>query len=239
MKHFTIKLAVLFSFSLIGCNNNNKVNESIVEESSEIKVSELACDAPAIDRSKTITIESQTWMVHNLNVDTFRNGDLIMEARNKKEWEEAGINGIPAWCYYHNNPCNAKYGKLYNFHAIEDERGLAPEGWHIPTDEEWLKLNYFIKEDIAYKLKSKDGWFEDGNGNNETGFQAFPNGIRYYDGEFMYYGEHAFFWTASSCIINHAWLRHLDYNYSDRIFRTKAKKSAGMAVRCVKDYETN
>jgi uncharacterized protein (TIGR02145 family) len=90
----------------------------------------------------TVTIGSQVWMTKNLNVEKFRNGDPIPEARTNLEWEEAGKEGQPAWCYYDNDPSNGfKYGKLYNWYAINDTRGLAPEGWHIPNIEEWEELD--------------------------------------------------------------------------------------------------
>ena len=85
---------------------------------------------------KTKTIGQQEWIVQNLNTSTFRNGDEIYHAKTDKEWIKAGMEKKPAWCYYKNNPANGeKYGKLYNFYAINDKRGLAPEGYHIPTDQ--------------------------------------------------------------------------------------------------------
>ena len=73
-------------------------------------------------------------MSKNLNVSRFRNGEIIFEAKTIEEWEKAGENKTPAWCYYNNNPTNgAKYGKLYNWYAVNDIRALAPKGWHIPS----------------------------------------------------------------------------------------------------------
>lgn len=84
---------------------------------------------------KTVTIGNQVWMAENLNVDKFRNGDLILQAKTEEEWKKAGENKHPAWCYFDNDTANdAKYGKLYNWYAVNDPRGLAPAGWHIPTD---------------------------------------------------------------------------------------------------------
>src|SRR5690606_1972585 len=77
--------------------------------------------------SQGITIGNQVWMSENLNVDRFRNGEPIPQARSNEEWKKAGENHQPAWCYYQGDPNNdAKYGKLYNWYAIKDERGLAP-----------------------------------------------------------------------------------------------------------------
>ena len=89
-----------------------------------------------------LKIGSQTWMVKNLNVETFRNGDPMPEVKSAEEWESKGENGEPAWCYYDNNPSNGeKFGKLYNWHAVNDSRGLAPLGWKIPAKKDWNILN--------------------------------------------------------------------------------------------------
>ena len=85
--------------------------------------------------------EFMEWMPKNLTTSTFRNGDSIPEVKVDKEWFEAAKEGRPAWCYYNNDPANGKtYGKLYNWYAVNDARGLAPKGWHIPTDREWQIL---------------------------------------------------------------------------------------------------
>jgi uncharacterized protein (TIGR02145 family) len=111
--------------------------------------------------SQTVTIGTQVWMTKNLNVATFRNGDPIPQAKTDEEWVKAGENKQPAWCYYNNDPANGtKYGKLYNWYAVNDSRGLAPVGYHIPSDAEWTKLTDFLGgEGVASaKMKSKSGW---------------------------------------------------------------------------------
>jgi uncharacterized protein (TIGR02145 family) len=111
--------------------------------------------------SQTVTIGTQVWMTKNLDVDKFRNGDPIQQVKTSEEWEKANINKQPAWCYYDNDPLNGtKYGKLYNWYAVHDQRGLAPIGFHIPTIDEWTKLiNYLGGESIAgKKIKNTSGW---------------------------------------------------------------------------------
>ena len=94
---------------------------------------------------KTITIGEQEWMASNLEVETFRNGDNIAEIESDEDWISAGKEGIPAWCYYENDPKNGdKYGKLYNWYAVNDERGICPENFHIPSDDEWKELGYVL-----------------------------------------------------------------------------------------------
>ncbi len=110
--------------------------------------------------AQTVTIGNQTWTTKNLDVATFRNGDLIPEAKTDEEWKAAGENKQPAWCYYDNKAANGtKYGKLYNWYAVVDYRGLAPAGWHVPTDEEWTVLStYLVGDDAGKKMKSSSGW---------------------------------------------------------------------------------
>jgi len=103
---------------------------------------------------KTVRIGEQVWMAENLNVSKFRNGDLIPEAKTKEEWKAAGENKQPAWCYYDNDKKNGeKYGKLYNWYAINDRRGVIPEGWHLPSDEEISTLKYYLYDNKNSKVE--------------------------------------------------------------------------------------
>ena len=113
-----------------------------------------------IENYHSVKIGSHSWMVVNLNVSTFRNGDSIPQAKTNEEWELAGMYGKPAWCYYDNDPKNeAKYGKLYNWYAVSDPRGLAPEGWHISSDFEWVTLYNLLGSDPGLSMKSINGWW--------------------------------------------------------------------------------
>ena len=99
-------------------------------------------------KAQEIKIGTQTWCNKNLEVSKFRNSDAIPLAKTYAEWELAGQNGQPAWCYYENKAENGTtYGKLYNFYAVNDPRGLAPNGYHIPTDEEWTILTDYLGGD--------------------------------------------------------------------------------------------
>jgi uncharacterized protein (TIGR02145 family) len=121
--------------------------------------------------TKSVKIGTQTWTTENLNVSTFRNGDPIMEAKTNEEWEQAGENKQPAWCYYENDPKNgAKYGKLYNWYAVNDSRGLAPAGWHVPSDAEWTTLSTFLggESTAGKKMKSLNGWNSYTSGGSKT-----------------------------------------------------------------------
>jgi uncharacterized protein (TIGR02145 family) len=102
---------------------------------------------------KSAKIGNQIWMTENLNTDRFRNGDLVPQAKTSSEWQRLARKKQPAFCYYNFDPANGiKYGKLYNWYAVNDKRGLAPDGWHIPSIKEWEKLiNYLGGGEIAKK----------------------------------------------------------------------------------------
>ena len=110
---------------------------------------------------KTVTIGTQVWMVSNLNVATFRNGVEIPEVQDEDAWEKVYYNKQPAWCYYNNNSNNGvKYGKLYNWYAVNDTNRLCPQGWHVPSDSEWTVLTDYLggEPGAGSKMKAKSGW---------------------------------------------------------------------------------
>jgi uncharacterized protein (TIGR02145 family) len=190
-----------------------------------------------------VKIGDQIWMGRNLDVATFRNGDPIPDAETDEEWDEAGENGKPAWCYYNYEPSNNyKYGKLYNWHAINDPRGLAPEGWSIPSDEQWTILtdNLGGEEVAGIKMKSSNDWAEEGVGNDESGFSALPGGFRDDLGRFKYskIGEGGYWWSSTESDSFDAELqalnRHLSYD-NNKVFCINASKGNGYSVRCIKE----
>jgi uncharacterized protein (TIGR02145 family) len=124
---------------------------------------------------KTVKIGNQKWMAENLNVVLFRNGDSIQEIKNDEDWKKAGDEKKPAWSYYEYNSENgATFGKLYNWYALNDSRGLCPVGWHVPSLNEWQELQDFLGGDrvAGEKLKSEKVW----NGVNSYDFSALPGG---------------------------------------------------------------
>lgn len=189
---------------------------------------------------KTVTIGDQLWMAENLNVDEFRNGDPIPHAQTAEEWQRAGENEQPAWCYYDNDPANGKiYGKLYNWYAVSDWRGLAPEGWRISSDEDWEKLIKLLGgEDVAGgKLKATDTtyWQSPNTGaTNEIGFTALPGGYRDLYGSFHGIGSYGLWWSATEFEAHYAWYRFVRYDLSD-VGRDYSSKAVGVSVRCVRD----
>ena len=110
-------------------------------------------------KAQDVTIGTQTWTSKNLDVSKFRNGEAIPLAKTNAEWALAGQNKQPAWCYYENKGENGtKYGKLYNWYALNDPRGLAPNGYHIPSNAEWTILTDNLGEETGTKMKSTSGW---------------------------------------------------------------------------------
>jgi uncharacterized protein (TIGR02145 family) len=184
-----------------------------------------------------VKIGHQTWMTRNLDVDCFRNGDPIPQMRSKVEWRKAGENREPAWCYYDNLESNGKvYGKLYNWHAVNDSRGLAPVGWHIPTDWEWTQLTDNIggANQAGKTLKSRYGWKDGRGGTNAVGFTAQAGGCRYYDGDFLDIGSYGIWWSSSEKDATYAWLRSL-YCDKSSVGSFSGNKEGGLSVRCLRD----
>jgi len=186
-------------------------------------------------QAQTVTIGKQVWMTKNLDVSTFRNGDPIPEAKTDEAWKAAGENNQPAWCYYDNDPKNGtKYGKLYNWYAVNDPRGLAPAGYHIPTDAEWTVLTDYLGGEAGKKMKSTSGWVKNGNGTNSSGFSGLPAGYRYSLGTFYLIGKGAYWWSSTEYVTGTACYRYLNFNVSD-VARGFDDKEGGLSVRCLRD----
>jgi len=190
-------------------------------------------------------------MAENLKVIHFRNGESIQNVSDSIQWADLNTSG---YCNYENNGSNvAIYGRLYNWYAINDIRIIAPEGWHIPSDEEWkelemyLGMNQYQADDFGWRGTDEGGklketgtlhWNNPNNGaTNESGFSALPGGYR---GDYnLYVGfddmcYYAYFWTSTEQNSNYALLRSLCYE-KQVIFRGYYTKRCGFSVRCVKD----
>jgi uncharacterized protein (TIGR02145 family) len=128
-------------------------------------------------KSKFVIIYSQEWMVKNLNVGTFSNGDSIPEVKSEVEWITASVNRFSVWCFFDNFAGNGiKYGKLYNWYAVCDPKKLATEGWHVTDDSEWEQL-IILSGGAALagiRLKSQNVWDWDCNGTKESNFNGLP-----------------------------------------------------------------
>ena len=183
-----------------------------------------------------VQIGTQIWMTKNLDVSKFRNGDPIPEAKTDEEWVKAGENKQPAWCYYDNNSNGAPYAKLYNWYAVNDPRGLAPHGYHIPSNSEWVILTDFLGGEsfAGKKLKGTMRWRDNGNGNNESGFNGLPGGRRHGKGKFSFSEQYGYWWTSTEYNVDFARRRGLYYNF-DIVYNSYYGKENGLSVRCLKD----
>lgn len=243
---FVIVLLCLL-FSCNNSDNGTKVNDY----SADIDNSDN------LDESISIKIGTQTWMKRNLDVSHYRNGDPIPQVKDPTQWDNIKTG---AWCYYNNDPTNGEiYGKLYNWYAVNDSRGLAPDGWHVPTDAEWTELeNYLIANGYNYDgtttgnkigkaLASASGWIPYsvtgviGNTDypakrNATGLSALPGGFRYEHGTYHYdsIGMLCYWWAATENPDTFAWVRFLNYSYTG-FYRTMHSLGVGSSVRCIKD----
>jgi len=193
---------------------------------------------------KTVKIGTQTWMVENLNVSRFRNGDQIPEVKTDEEWTEAGKEGNPAWCYYDNNPENGKkYGKLYNWYTVNDKRGLAPKGWHIPTNTELQSLATIVGNDgSALKAINQAGIGSLNPGTNTSGFSALLSGYRetllmgvHENGLFMRIESETHFLSSTENDSGSAFSINLDNSSNNKIKQCAYQKGCGFSVRCVKN----
>jgi uncharacterized protein (TIGR02145 family) len=186
---------------------------------------------------ETVKIGTQSWMLENLRVSHFRNGDEIPQARTKEEWQKAGEEGKPVWCYYDDDPDNdVTYGKLYNWYAVHDTRGLAPQGWHVPSDAEWTNLSKALGGDLLAgpKMKSTNGWKYDGAGTNASGFNAFPGGKRSEIGAFSDLDKSGNWWSSTQINASMVWIRFLDCRVIN-VARANFSKNTGLSVRCLKN----
>ena len=179
---------------------------------------------PQVDE---VQIGEQIWMKEDLKVTHFRNGEPIPLVKNNNEW-----SGLITAAY-----CITKKGNyLYNWYAANDPRGLAPEGWGVPTDEEWTKLtNYLGGKSLAGRhMKSSSSDTPSWNGSNSSGFSGLPGGYRCGTGSFSNVGNNGYWWSASPGGYG-AWNRSLDSDDdSDNVYRDDYDQRFGFSVRCIK-----
>jgi len=197
---------------------------------------ELAWVIPA--SLPSVTICTQVWMNTNLDVSTYRNGDPIPKVTDITDWAALTTG---AYCYYNNDSATyaATYGKLYNWYAVNDPRGLAPAGWHVPSDAEWTTIETCLGgASVAGGAMKETGtthWASPNTGaTNSSGFTGLPGGYRTNGGSFSSVGFLGYWWSSTENGNPNAWARALASG-NGNISRFAAGKLYGYSVRCLRD----
>lgn len=197
---------------------------------------------------QTVRIGGQWWMAENLKVTHYRNGDSIATGFTNSEWTDLSTG---AYAIYNDDSSNTDtYGNLYNWYAADDNRNIAPTGWHVPTDEEWQELEMYIgmspseadqtgwrgiDEGGKMKESGTDHWNSPNTGaSNESGFTGLPGSYRGDDGGYGHQGIDGYFWSSTEYWNDLAWGRQLGC-YNQVIYRDILGKQAGFSIRCVRD----
>lgn len=185
---------------------------------------------------KCVQIGTQIWTERNLDVSTYRNGDLIPEVTDTTEWANLTTG---AWCWWDNNEASGSvYGKMYNWYAVNDTRGLAPAGYHVPTDTEWTTLTDYLGGLSVAGGKMKEVGTEHWESpnlyaTNSSGFTGYGGGFREYDGYFSQLQITGVWWTSTQYDSSFAWYNYLYHTYNE-VQRDNYYKTRGLSVRLVK-----
>jgi len=185
----------------------------------------------------TVQIGTQCWTQSNLTVSKYRDGSSIPNITDNTQWSQTNTSSTGAWSHYNNDANNGTtYGKLYNWYAVNDSRGLCPTGWHVPSDAEWTTLeNHLGGTSVAGgAMKSTTGWNAPNTGaTNSSGFTGLPGGNRGDDGGFYAVGD-GVWWSSSAAGSGNAWFRYLNCNFAG-VISYYFDQTTGLSVRCVRD----
>ncbi|MDZ7739335.1 MAG: fibrobacter succinogenes major paralogous domain-containing protein [Bacteroidales bacterium] len=201
----------------------------------------------------TVKIGTQWWMSENLRTTKFNDGSDIETTTPISISIVFMDTAVYQWAYLGNEAFAQIYGRLYTWYTATDERGLCPDGWHVPTDNDWTTLTDYLVEngygndgegaDIAKAMSSKSGFLQTGivgvpgnkqTANNSSGFNAMPGGMRTLTGLFMFAGGDAFYWTATESDTTQAWNRLIDFDLNF-VQGNAEPKNYGYSVRCVEN----
>ena len=213
----------------------------------------------------TVQIGQQCWFAENLRVESYSNGESIPNGLDDVDWYTTSQGAMTAYgegastCNNYvlalGDACDEtvsipEYGRLYNWHAVADERGLCPSGWHVPSDLEWITLELQLGmassevngtgwrgTDQGSQLKNEDGWFQNGAGSNSSGFSGLPAGDRT-NSIFVNAGTYGTFWSSTETDGSTAWDRFIGYD-DQRVYRTSYTKQSGFSVRCLQNTNNN
>jgi uncharacterized protein (TIGR02145 family) len=217
-----IILASMFLMFATSCKKSTKP-ENIVED---------------IDGNQyhTVTIGSQVWMVENLRVTHYRNGDPILNYSDPVGWSNQTAG---AYCNYNNELGNAAtYGRIYNWYVVSESRNICPEGWHIPSEAEWNQMVNYLGGNVAavnaIKQTGSAYWGNNNPGTNSSGFSALPGGVRSSSGNFSELNNKAAWWVTCEICINNGKLTYIN-SADNKVYNSGASKKSGCSIRLIKD----
>ena len=213
----------------VGTNSNTYTNSNL--SSTDLVTVEMT---PNSNVSDDVTIGSQVWTSKNIEVTTYRNGDPITQVTNPTQW--LGMT-TGAYCYLnYDSVNNAKYGKLYNWYAVNDSRGLAPLGYHIPSSAE-VDTFMLSVDNNAKSIMSTSGWVDfsgnDASGTNISGFNALPSGGHGSGGNGYFENMMGIFWASEGSGNNAVY--YGCFSWEPIIDKFWEEKRNGYPVRLIKD----
>ncbi len=262
---FTASLAGLtggarYYFSAYATNGEGTAYGDTLCFTTETEAASFACGPSTVTYDghayETVQIGSQCWFAENLRTEHYANGDAIPGNLSDSEWTSTSsgaqiVYGEGTSTFYDGSDDESAnleaYGRLYNWYAVDDSRGLCPSGWHVPTDSEWMILEMELGmtsseanstgwrgTDQGAQLKASPSGYPSWNGTNTSGFLALPGGWRYDDGAYNSGGAHGCWWSASPSGTYYAWRRYL-YSSFDGVLRSRDGQRNGFSVRCLRD----
>ncbi|SVC66337.1 uncharacterized protein METZ01_LOCUS319191, partial [marine metagenome] len=215
------------------------VSDSPEDVSVEVEIIENVTD---IDGNvyEIVPIGEQMWMKENLRVTHYNDGSEIPTGYETLNGEWSNLT-TGAYAVYDDDPSNGEiYGNLYNWYAVDDERGVCPEGWNVPTDDDYTALSDYLGGTNVAGGKMKEEGFDHWNSpntgaTNESGFTGLPGGYRVdYDGSYNRRNYNGYFWTSTEDGNSNPWSWNLGYNHS-RLNHLSGVKRYGFSVRCIRD----
>jgi uncharacterized protein (TIGR02145 family) len=195
----------------------------------------------------TVQIGDQCWFQENLRSEHYGNGEVIPGNLDDATWSTTTAG---AQTYYNNEAVNlSAYGRLYNWYAVDDARGLCPSGWHVPSDDEWMTMEMHLgmsesdanstdwrsSGSVGSRLKEAGTahWASDSGADNSSGFTGLGGGFGFTGGGFVTLLNFGYFWSSSPSG-GTAWARILYTSHAD-VNRTNYAQRYGFSVRCARD----
>lgn len=232
-----MKKLSIFIASFLVLNNTNSFGQSKDSISFNSKIQYGQVSDKEGNNYRTVVLDNKTWMAENLRVTKYKNGESI-ETTNPNQDISKVSEPKYYWSYKGKDSLSKIYGNLYTWYVIQDPRGVCPEGFHVPSDQEWISLINSLDGNIEAGAKLKetdfDHWFKpNANATNESGFTALPGGYRDNDGKYYVLGFRGYWWSSKKNYVVMAWNTGLIYN-NDILERLDFLKKNGLSVRCVK-----